>query len=347
MRRQPAIPKYTTRIAPAAYIADMVKPVVILGCTASGKSDLAEAIALRLGEMGKTRDGRPAKVMAADSMQVYRGMDIGTAKPTADTRARIPYLMLDLADPWEVYSAARFTAESRPLVQTALAERQPLLIVGGTILYLRALIEGLFEGPGADEALRAELQERARIEGSVVLHAELSRLDPAAAGRIHPNDVRRIVRALEVYRLTGMPISDLQTQWSREHPMIDAIFIGIQRDKEVLNRRINARVKSMVEQGLLEEVRRLADDPRGFSEEAASAVGYRQLLDHLARKCSLEEAIEQIKIQTRYLAKMQRTWLKRWPPAVNWLAATEEVEGADLLPSAMAIIDHNRNQTKS
>jgi tRNA dimethylallyltransferase len=317
----------------------MDKPIVILGCTASGKSDLAEAIAVRLGEMGKSRDGRPAPIMAVDSMQVYRGMDIGTAKPSAQIRASIPYLMVDVADPWEVYSAARFTAEARPLVEAARAEKQPLLIVGGTILYLRALIEGLFEGPGADEGLRAELQERARVEGSPMLHAELSRLDPAAAVRIHPNDVRRIVRAMEVYRLTGTPISVLQTQWSREHPVIDAVFIGIQRDKEELNRRINSRVKTMVEQGLLKEVQRLATDPRGYSQEPSSGVGYRQLLDHLARKCSLEEAIEQIKIQTRYLAKMQRTWLKRWPPAVSWLPAHGNTQAADLLPSAMALIE--------
>jgi tRNA dimethylallyltransferase len=318
----------------------MHKPIVILGCTASGKSDLAEAISMRLGELGKTPDGRPAPVMAVDSMQVYRGMDIGTAKPSRETRDRIPHLMLDVADPWEVYSAARFTAAARPLVESAQAQNQPLLIVGGTILYLRALIEGLFEGPSADEDLRSELQERARLEGSPMLHAELIRIDPTAGARIHPNDIRRIIRALEVHRLTGTPISVLQTQWSREHPEIDAVFIGIQRDKEVLNRRINGRVKKMMEQGLLEEVERLRADPRGFSEEAASAVGYRQLLDHLDRKCSLEDAIEQIKIQTRYLAKMQRTWLKRWPPAISWLPADERTEGAELVPAAMSRIEN-------
>jgi tRNA dimethylallyltransferase len=317
----------------------MKKPVVILGCTASGKSDLAEGIAARLGDRADT-----ATVMAVDSMQVYRGMDIGTAKPTAEVRKRVPYLMVDVADPWEVYSAAKFVGAARPQVE----ERQkagtggvPLVIVGGTILYLRSLIDGLFEGPGANEEIRAELAARAEKEGSAVLHAELAKVDAAAAGRIHPNDLRRIVRALEVYRLTGVPITQLQTQWNAEHPAVEALFIGIQREKEALNRRINARVRKMVDAGLVEEVRRLMKDPRGFSEEAASGVGYKEMREYLEGRCSLDEAIEQIKIQTRYLAKMQRTWMKRWPGPgkVCWLTAGEGVEGGELVEAALAVIE--------
>jgi tRNA dimethylallyltransferase len=274
-------------------------------------------------------------------MQVYRGMDIGTAKPDAATQARIPYAMIDVADPWESYSAARFVAEARPIVEAAVREQRPLVIVAGTILYLRSLIEGLFEGPGADEAIRTELNARATAEGTVKLHDDLARIDPVAAGRIHPNDLRRIVRALEVFRVTGTPISTLQTQWTREHPAIDAAYVGIRRDKELLNRRINARVKKMVEAGLIDEVRRLRDDPRGFSEEAASAVGYRQVLDYLSSRCTLEETIEQVKIQTRYLAKMQRTWLKRWPRAgqVAWIDANEGIEGGSLVAEAMSALE--------
>jgi tRNA dimethylallyltransferase len=184
------------------------------------------------------------------------------------------------------------------------------------------------------------LTKRAQEIGSAGLHGELTTIDPVAAGRIHPNDLRRIVRALEVHQLTGVPISTLQTQWTEAHPGIDAIYLGIRRDKESLNGRINARVKQMIARGLVDEVQRLAADPRGFSQEAASAVGYQQLLDHFARKCSMEEAVEQIKIQTRYLAKMQRTWLKRWPGpgAVHWLDAPEGAGGADLIDEAMAII---------
>jgi len=317
----------------------MPKPIIIFGCTASGKSDLAEGIARRLGRT--LSSGKPAPVMAVDSMQVYRGMDIGTAKPSPQIREEIPYLMVDVVDPWEIYSAARFIAEARPIVEQAARDGTPLVLAGGTILYLRSLIDGMFEGPSANEAIRAELAARAQREGAPALHAEMAKVDPAAATRIHPNDLRRIVRALEVYRLTGTPISDLQTQWSAEHPAVDALYIGIQREKELLNRRINARVKKMIEAGLVEEVRRLSQDPRGFSAEAASGVGYKEIQAHLAGNCTLDEAIEQIKIQTRYLAKMQRTWLKRWPGVgkVRWLTAGEGVEGADLVDSAMHLID--------
>ena len=266
----------------------MHKPVVIVGCTASGKSDLAEALAERLG----------GALMAVDSMQVYRGMDIGTAKPDRATRERIPHLMIDVCDPWETYSAARFAADAstyfnqqdtkapRGEKQEAGSKKQEvpqrrMILVAGTILYLRALLEGMFEGPGANEEIRKRLGEEAGRVGTRVLHERLKGVDSVAAGRIHPNDLRRIVRALEVFELTGSPISTLQTQWAENHPRAEAVFIGIRRDKEALNRRINARVRKMIEMGLVEEVDRLRKDPRGFSPEAASGVGYRQLLDHL------------------------------------------------------------------
>ncbi len=265
------------------------RPIVILGCTASGKSDFAESLA------AETR----AEILVVDSMQVYRGMDIGTAKPDAATRGRIPHHMIDVAEPWESYSAARFVADARKILEAKRESGTPLILVAGTFLYLRALVEGLFEGPSADETIRAELRERAQREGTHGLHAELAAIDPAAARRIHANDLRRIIRALEVHRLTGTPISMLQTQWSQTHPGMDVTYIGIRWEKEALSRRINVRVKNMIAAGLVDEVDRLRKAERGFSEEAAAAVGYRQLLDHFAGRCSLEEAVEQIKIQTR------------------------------------------------
>lgn len=304
------------------------KPVVVLGCTASGKSSLAEALAKRLNY----------RLMAVDSMQVYRGMDIGTAKPDAATRARISYAMLDVADPWESYSAARFAAEARPLLDNPdPADPRPFILVGGTILYLRALLEGLFEGPSAQPEIRARLNAEAEAIGSQKLHERLTEIDALAASRIHPNDLRRIVRALEVFEVTGQRISDLQTQWNRDHPVIDATFIAIDRDREALNRRINARVKTMMSSGLIDEVRKLSADPRGFSKEASDGVGYRQLLDYFAHKCSLDEATEQIKISTRHLAKLQRTWLKRFP-GVKWIRAEDHQDGADLADHAMALL---------
>ena len=305
----------------------MHTPIVIVGCTASGKSDLAEALARQLG----------ATLMAVDSMQVYRGMDIGTAKPSPETRRAIRHEMIDVADPWERFSAARFVEQARPILDRHVGEGRPIILIGGTILYLRALLEGLFEGPTADPALRRRLEAKAGQIGVPALHQQLQVADPLAASRIHPNDLRRIVRALEVFELTGERISDLQTQWNRDHPAITGTFIGVARDREGLNRRINARVRAMVAAGLVEEVRRLAADSRGLSVEAASAVGYRQLLDHFAGRGTLEEALEQIKIQTRHLAKLQRTWLKRFTNT-HWIEAAEDQSGADLAAAALAQI---------
>ncbi len=302
----------------------MSKPIVIVGCTASGKSDLAEALAERLG----------GRIMAVDSMQVYRGMDIGTAKPDQETRGRIPHVMVDVCEPWEAYSAARFAAEA----QGYLSGEGSVVLVAGTILYLRALLEGLFEGPSANEEVRGRLEKEAGMMGVPGLHKRLAEVDAVAAGRIHANDLRRIVRALEVFELTGQPISTLQTQWAKDHPRMEATFIGVRREKEALNRRINARVRMMMERGLVEEVDRLRKDPRGFSAEAASGVGYRQLLEYFAGRCSLEEAVEQVKIQTRYLAKMQRTWLKRFV-GVTWLDLNDEQSGRDVADTALRVIE--------
>ncbi len=306
------------------------KPIVIVGCTASGKSDLAEGLVAKLG----------GEIMAVDSMQVYRGMDIGTAKPDAGTRGRIRHWMIDVADPWESYSAARFVEEARTYLNhdgTTPRREGRMILVAGTFLYLRGLMEGLFQGPSADAGIRAELQERAAREGTAGLHAELTKVDPAAGVRIHPNDLRRIVRALEVHRIMGTPISELQTQWSREHPAMEADYVGVWWEKEALSRRINLRVKRMMEMGLVEEVDRLRRTEKGFSEEAAAGVGYRQLLDHFAGKCTLEDAVEQIKIQTRYLAKMQRTWLKRWPTGVRWIEVGEGMSGEEVVARAVGM----------
>jgi tRNA dimethylallyltransferase len=306
----------------------MHNPIVIVGCTASGKSDLAEALARQLG----------ATVMAVDSMQVYRGMDIGTAKPPLETRRAIPHEMIDVAEPWERFSAARFAAQARPILDRHIAEGRQIILVGGTILYLRALLEGIFAGPTANAAIRQRLDAEAQQSGVPALHKQLAAADPLAASRIHPNDLRRIVRALEVFAMTGRPISDLQTQWNREHPAIAGTFIGVARDRDVLNRRINARVKAMFAAGLVDEVRGLAAHPKGLSMEAASAVGYRQLLDHFAGQCTLEEAMEMIKIQTRHLAKLQRTWLKRFTNT-TWLEVKEEQAAAELASTATAHIE--------
>ena len=289
--------------------------IVILGCTAAGKGELARALAAQIG----------GEILSIDSMKVYRGMDIGTAKPPPAVRAALPHHVVDVADPWEGFSAAQFVELADAAIADTHARGRPVVAVGGTVLYFKCLYEGMFAGPSADADLRAELRRRAAHEGLPALHAELARVDPEAAGRIHVNDMRRIERALEVYLLTGRPISSLQQQWdgrSLRRPEWDWRLVGLSQEREAGNRRINARVRRMVEAGLVEEARRLWSDPRGLSRQARQAVGYAELFEHFEDRGTLEEAIERVKIHSRRLAKQQRTWLRR-QPGVEWIDATE------------------------
>lgn len=304
--------------------------IAILGCTASGKGHLARALAARRG----------GEIVSVDSMKVYRGMDIGTAKPSAAERAAVPHHLIDVADPWESFSAARFLALADPIVADIHARGRPAVAVGGTVLYFKCFYQGLFAGPGADLAVRAEIRRRAAAEGLPALHAELARLDPEAAARIHPNDLRRIERALEVYQLTGTPISALQQQWAEatlRRPDWHWTLIGLRRPREAASQRINQRVRQMVAAGLVEEARRLWSDPRGVSPQAAQAVGYAELFAHFDGRLPLEHAIEQIKIHSRRLAKQQRTWLRRLP-GVQWLDVGEDADVGTLLDHACALL---------
>jgi tRNA dimethylallyltransferase len=257
-------------------------------------------------------------------MKIYRRMDIGTAKPSPADRAEIAHHCLDLVEPSESFSVAQFVEHGDAAIESIAAAGDAALAVGGTSLYIKALSEGLFDGPSADGELRAALQARARRDGLAALHAELARVDPAAAGRIHPNDERRIVRALEVYRATGRPISQLQRQWDRGRRRHECVFVGLRREKDDQSRRINARARRMVEAGLRDEVAALLAEPAPLSPQAAQAVGYAEMIDHLRGRRSLDETLEQIKINTRRLAKKQRTWHRRFRD-VQWfdLAADE------------------------
>ncbi len=285
----------------------------ILGCTACGKGAVGRELARQLG----------AEIISVDSMKVYREMDIGTAKPSTDVRAEIPHHCIDVAAPTESYSVAQFVEHADRAVAVIRSRDRIPLAVGGTSLYIKALSKGLFEGPSADEDLRAELRTRAGCEGLGTLHTELSAVDPAAAERIHPNDERRIIRALEVYRLTGTAISELQTQWESQGLRHDCVFIGLRRDKALQSRRINARAKKMMDMGLPDEVAGLLDRHRTLSPQASKAVGYAEMIRHLRGDWSLEEAFERIKINTRQLAKAQRTWQKRWRD-VRWFDLAED-----------------------
>ncbi len=285
---------------------------VICGPTASGKSSLAVEVAALL-----IARGTPAAVLTADAFQVYRGLDIGTAKPTPAERRGITHHLLDLVEPSEPFSVDQWLALAEPLIAALQARGTVPIVVGGTHLYVKALLEGLFEGPPPDSELRARLMEM----DAHVRRAELEKIDPAAAGRIHFNDTRRTVRALEVFHQTGRPLSKHQGQWDAGKSRADALLVVLNRPVENLNPRINARVKTMLAAGLLEEIRALVASGRlNPASQAAQALGYKQLLEHLAGRCSLDEAVERIKIETRHFAKNQRTWLKRLGISPNALA---------------------------
>ena len=287
----------------------------LLGPTASGKS----SVGLRLAGMVD------AEIVSVDSMQVYRGMNIGTAKPSAEQLREVPHHLIDVVEPSESFSVARFIELAGEAIGTINGQGKRVLAVGGTALYAKALAEGLFDGPGSNAQLRRELKDRAARAGSEVLHDELAQVDPQAAGKIHRNDLRRIVRALEVFELTGAPISSFQQQFGRANPAYRCRYVCLRRKREDLHIRINSRVKQMIQAGLVEEVQTLLAAAGGLSMQAGQALGYQEIIAHLSGEMSLDEATERIKINTRQFAKRQMTWFRRFPK-VHWLDAEPEAE---------------------
>lgn len=287
------------------------RPVVLLmGPTASGKTGLALALAERL----------PLEIVSVDSAQVYRGMDIGTAKPPAALRARIPHHLIDILDPAEPYSAARFRDDALRLIAGIRARGRVALLAGGTMLYFRALQAGLSDLPPADAGVRARLAADAALHGWPALHARLARLDPASAARLHPNDAQRIQRALEIVELGGAPVAAQQAARAGGGLAAPVIKLAVNPpERPVLHERIRTRFRQMMEHGFLDEVRALR--ARGdLTPDLPSmrAVGYRQLWAHLAGECDLATAVEHGVAATRQLAKRQLTWL-RAERELQWL----------------------------
>jgi len=289
--------------------------VVIAGPTATGKTALALDLASRYD----------AEVISADSRQVYRYLDIGTAKPTPAQQAAVPHHLLDVVNPDEQFDSARFRTLALEAIRKVTQRGKRVLVVGGTGLYLRALTQGLFAGPPADLELRACLREHVHEEGTGFLHNWLASVDPRAANRLHPNDTVRLIRALEVFLLTGTPIS----QWQQEHSFRDRPFstltISLVMDREALARRIDQRCRQMIQDGLAEEVSRVWE--MGYGPELASlrTIGYAQIGQMLQGHCGLADAIEKMAQETRRLAKRQLTWL-RAEPGVRWFAPTQTRE---------------------
>ena len=273
----------------------MTRPLFILGQTASGKHAAAESVADRLG----------AQLISIDSMKVYRGMDIGTAKP------KRPYRLVDVCDPSESYNAGRFVRDARQCLQDC---PKPLF-VGGTALYYKTFAYGLFEGPEADPVLREELT----AIGAAKLHEELVRVDPKAALKIHPHDLKRLVRAVEVYRKTGEPISSKHTHFEGA-PTLQADVFGFRR--EDIKDRIATRTRRMLKEGLVDEVRALLKQP--WSKEGRRAVGYREVLSHLEGEFDADEMERQINRNTNNLARHQFMWFKRFPE-VTWVKDADDI----------------------
>jgi tRNA dimethylallyltransferase len=299
--------------------------ILLMGPTASGKTDLAVGLVARL----------PCEIVSVDSAMVYRGMDIGTAKPGPDVLARAPHRLIDILDPVESYSAARFRADAlREMAQITARGRIPLL-VGGTMLYFRALQRGLAPLPDADPAVREALDVEAERIGWPALHARLARVDPASAARIHPNDPQRIQRALEVHALTGRPLGDLiRSSHAAELPYRAIKLVRAPADRQVLGERIERRLRAMVAEGLVEEVERLwARGDLRDDMPSMRCVGYRQVLPYLRGDYDREEMTLRAIYATRQLAKRQFTWL-RAESGCEWIP-----DGPAPLDAALGSID--------
>ena len=310
------------------------KPAVIAvaGPTASGKSDLGLKLAQRLG----------GEIVCMDSMQIYRRMDIGTAKPTAQERALLPHHMLDVADPTEAYAVADYAVAAEQVIAQILSRGRVPILVGGTGLYLKALMDGLsLGGTGGDERLRAELNALADEPGGKErLHARLAAVDPETAARLHPNDRRRVIRAIEVFEQTGVPMSR-QNHAAQDRPF-RVLPLALEWPRDLLYARLETRVHRMMEMGLLSEVRALLESGVAPAAQSMQGIGYKELIPAAMGQGDVNRAVWEIIVHTRHYAKRQGTWLRAEPRCV-WLDA-RDADG--LLSKALALAQAFLNDTK-
>ena len=289
--------------------------LALVGPTASGKTEAAIAVARALG----------AEIVSVDSMLVYRGMDVGTAKPSAEQLADVPHHLIDVAEPSEPFNVARYQILARAAIGGVRARHRPVLLAGGSGLYFRAVVDDL-EFPGTDPATRAGLEAQAERVGADALHARLAELDPAAAERIEPENVRRTIRALEVLTVTGRPFSSFAAAWDRFDPE-RVRAAGIRLGADALAERIERRVHAMVEGGLLEEVRGLVERGLGAWLTSSQAIGYAEFARHLAGDATLDEAVAGTVKRTKELARRQMVWFRR-DPRIRWFEAGTDGAGA-------------------
>ncbi len=272
----------------------------LTGPTASGKTSVGVALAEEM----------EAEIISLDSMAVYRELDVGTAKPSDEERMMVPHHMIDVVDPSEDYSLAEYVTSAYEAIRGIKRRGKKVLFVGGTPLYLKAMLRGIFAGPAADPKLRKELYEKSQNAPPDFLHNELKKNDPESAQRLHPNDTKRLIRAIEVFRKSGIPISEWQKQFDQPAPVSRCKVIVLDWPREELYDRINRRVDHMIDNGFLDEVQRLTKRFLPISKTASQALGYKELFDYLDKKMSLHTAVETIKQNTRQFAKRQMTWFR-------------------------------------
>jgi tRNA dimethylallyltransferase len=287
--------------------------IAIVGPTASGKSQVAMDMASKID----------AEIISADSMHIYRYMNIGTGKPSLDDRKRISHHLVDIIFPDETFSAANYKERAREVIEVLQKGGKNILIVGGTGLYIKALLRGLFPSPEADQSLRQELWEKANRLGREFLWYELRDVDPTSASRLHPNDALRIIRALEVYRQTGMPLSRWQKNHAFEDCPYEVLKIGLMREREDIYRRIENRVDDMARRGFGKEVRSLLDMGYGRHLKSMQGLGYKRMVEYLCGERDFEATIQVIKEETKAYAKRQLTWF-RSDKEVQWVHCPAE-----------------------
>jgi tRNA dimethylallyltransferase len=339
----------------------------LTGPTASGKSAVGVELARRIG----------AEIISLDSIAVYRGMDIGTAKPTPAERRKTPHHLVDVLDPWEEFSLAQYVEAASRVASEIAARGRQVLFVGGTPLYLKGVLRGIFRGPPADWQLRGRLVDEARRRPDGWLHERLAAVDPVAASRLHPNDARRLIRAIEVFEKTGRPISELQQQFDAGRSAAECRVFVLDWPRDELYERIDRRVEEMFSAGLVEEVRRLLAGPRGGREEtgtgsepsladssetgsrevpvpvssrplsrtARQAVGYREVIDHLQGRHSLPETIELVQRHTRQLAKRQSTWFRSLSEC-RFIAVSGQIDPAEMAEQTAAVLQKEGDKVR-
>lgn len=289
--------------------------LVICGPTAAGKTAAAIEVARAID----------AEIVSADSGQIYRGLDIGTAKPTLEERGRVRFHLIDILNPDEAFSAADFRARALEAIADIQARGKRVIVAGGTGLYLRALEQGLFEGPGADPGIREELERRIESEGVESLHRELESIDPEASKAIPSKNRHRLIRALEVFRVTGRPISEHWREHRSAGDSMGATFLkfGLDPPREELSRRIDERVNEMIHRGLVAEVRKLVEK-WGSTASGLKLIGYKEILAHLEGRSSLEDAVRLLQQHTRQYAKRQRTWFRK-DKEIQWVSGMTKI----------------------